>query len=202
MAEHDDAERLAAVPFEMAGRRGMGGVGNEPLPEKAQPAERGRQQDRAGRARHDGAGGSQANKGECRIAAQRNPVDGAPRERKHRAADERAGHVERAEPGMVEREFGPDRGAEEADIEGLPEARETGQQHSEPEERRVRGDEAEISVQGFDRQGNRFRICHAWTPPSCPSAPPSYPDLFRVSMRPSGGSDGGRYPEQVHCCPV
>ena len=26
---------------------------------------------------------------------------------------------------------------------------------------------------------------------------PSYPDLFRVSMRPSGGSGGGRYPEQV-----
>ena len=36
------------------------------------------------------------------------------------------------------------------------------------------------------------------SPSAMPERPPSsYPDLFRVSMRPSGGSGGGRCPEQV-----
>ena len=151
MAEHDDAERPAPLPVEMARGRGVRGMGDEPLAEEAQCAQGGRQHEHTGRACHDDAGRRQTDEGEGRVAAERNMVDQPPGKGEGRAADECTNHVERAEFGMAEREFRPDGGAEQTDIEGLPEAGEAGQQQAETEKRRIRGDETEIGGQDVAR---------------------------------------------------
>ena len=100
----------------------MGGMGHEPLAEEAQRAKGNRQHEHAGGTGHDRAGRRQADKGESCIVAERNAVDQPTGEGERHPADQRAGHVKRAEPGMAELELSPNRGAEQADIEGLPEA--------------------------------------------------------------------------------